>query len=92
MLFRAVGFVTEHLLGGSNDFLQKIPKSVRSLLTSTKTAQMPLDLRSNDLEARITVASRLREHLMFYRMGEYEVLPHRRFYGDMISLRSNSPQ
>ena len=33
---------------------------------------MPLDLRSNDLEARITVASKLREDLMFSRMGEYE--------------------
>ena len=62
-------------------FLQKSPQRVRPLLTSTKTAQMPLDLRSNDLEARITVPSKPREHLMFSRTGEYEVLPHRRFYG-----------
>jgi len=81
--------VTQHLLGGSNGFLQKSPQRVRPLLTSTKTAQMPLDLRSNNLEARITVASKLREHLMFSRTGEYEVLPHRRFYGDMSSWRSN---
>ena len=52
--------MTQHLLGGSNGFLQKSPKRVWPLLTSTKTAQMPLDLRSNDLEARITVASKLR--------------------------------
>ena len=84
--------MTQHLLGGSNGFLQKSPKRVRPLLTSTKTAQMPLDLRSNDLEARITVASKLREHLMFSRTREYEVLPHHRFYGDTSSRRSNGPQ
>ena len=84
--------MTQHLLGGSNGFLQEIPKRVRPLLTSTKTAQMPLDLRSNNLQARITVASKLRYHLMFSRTGEDEVLPHRRFYGDTSSLRSNGPQ
>ena len=48
--------MTQHLLGGLNGFLQKSTKRVRPLLTSTKTAQMPLDLRSNDLQARITVS------------------------------------
>ena len=73
-------------------FFAEKPQKSSPLLTSTKTAQMPLDLRSNDLEARITVASKLREHLMFSRTGEYEVLPHRRFYGDTSSRRSNGPQ
>ena len=56
--------MTQHLLGGSNGFLQKNPKRVRPLLTSTKTAQMPLDLRSNDLEPRITVASKMKEDII----------------------------
>ena len=57
--------MTQHLLGGSNGFLQKSPQRVRPLLTSTKTAQMPLDLRSNDLQARITVASSCDSTLCF---------------------------
>ena len=66
-------------------FLQKNLWRVWKLRIITKTTQMPLYLRSNDLEARITVASKLRENLMFSRMGEYEVLPHRRFYDDTSS-------
>ena len=72
-------------------FCRKAPKEFGQCLQA-QTDQMPLDLRSNDLEARITVASKLREHLMFSHTGEYEVLLHRRFYGDTSSLRSNGPQ
>ena len=81
--------MTQHLLGGSNGFLQKSPKRVRPLLTSTKTAHMTLDLRSNDPEARITIASK---QYMFSHTAVYEVVMHHRFYGDTSSLRSNGSQ
>ena len=46
---------------------------------------MPLDPISNDLEARITIASKMKEDIIFSCMEEYHVLPHLRCFGDTSS-------